>query len=323
MKKRFLFYLQLVISLLLVAFFASSVDTSRILRPIEPFGWIYIGLMVFLVNLDRILMSYKWNILLKVKGIDLPFSEVVRSYYIGTFWGIFLPVSVGGDVVRAYRISGQTDRTEDIVSSVIIERILGMVATILMGMLGFGLFVTIIGTGNWKVAEGLIFLLLAFSGLVVLSFNTRLTQWFDQRFQFNKKSWMGKLAEVYRSYQAYQHHRGPMLRFLLWSLLEQVFPIICSLFVSQALSLNVPFWSFFVFIPVILALSKIPISLDGFGVREGLYIYFFSFVGLSGSEAFVLGFLAHILGIVSMLPGFFYYSFYSTSLTVSRISPSS
>ena len=313
MKKRFLIYLQLAVSLLLIAFFASSLGISQIFRPIEPFGWVYIGLIVFLVNLDRILMSYKWNILLNVKEISLPFSEVVRSYYIGTFWGTFLPVSVGGDAVRAYRISGQTNRTEDIVSSVIMERVLGMVATILMGMLAVGLFVTIMGTGNWKVAGGLIFLLLAFSGLVVLSFNTRLTQWFNQKFPFHKKGWMRKLAEVYRSYQAYQHHRGVVLRFLLWSLLEQMIPIICSLFMSQALSLNVPFWSFFVFIPAILVLSRMPISLDGFGVSEGLFIYFFSFVGLSGSEAFALGFVVHILAIVSILPGFFYYSFYSIS----------
>lgn len=311
MKKKLSLYLQLAVSILLVIYFASSVDIGRISWPIPTLGWLYIVLTVMLVNLDRILMAYKWNILLQVKGIALSFGEVVRSYYIGTFWGIFLPSSVGGDVVRAYRVSRQTNNTKEIVSSVIIERLLGMISMFLMGILSAGLFVMLVRPGNWMIVASLLVSFFLFMGLVFLSFNTRSVKWFDQQFRFHKKGWIGKLAEIYSAYQAYQNHRRPMLRFLLWSLLEQCVPIVCVFFVSQALNLNIPFWSFIIFVPVIIGISKLPVSIDGFGVREGLFVYFFFFVGVTGSSAFLLGFIAHIVAMVSVLPGFFYFSFFS------------
>jgi len=321
-KKRFFFYLRLAVSLILIGFFASSVDIGRAFQPISSLGWLYIALTGLIVNLDRILMSYKWNILLKAKDIDLAFGEVIRSYYIGTFLGSFLPSSVGGDVVRVYRVSEQTGRTEDILSSVLLERVLGTLVTLLMGMLSVGLFATFVHPGSGELAVGLIILLLLCLALVALSFNTRLTQWFDKRLVSHKQGWIGKVAQIYHSYQAYHHHRGLMLRFLLWSLLEHCFPIMCAFLVSQALNFSIPFWNFVIFIPVIMALSKMPISLDGFGVREGLYVYFFSLVGVPTIEAFVLGLLAHIVGIISIFPGFFYYSFFPPLPAAIQSSPS-
>jgi hypothetical protein len=106
--------------------------------------------------------------------------------------------------------------------------------------------------------------------------------------------------------------------FFLLSLGEQGFPIVSSLFVARALDLTLPMWSFFVLVPIIFALSRIPISVNGFGVREGLYMLFFSYVGLSGSEAFVLGLLTHLVVIASILPGFFYASFYVQSPAMAR-----
>ncbi len=49
---------------------------------------------------------------------------------------------------------------------------------------------------------------------------------------------------------------------------------------------------------LILALFKKPISVDGFGRSEGIYVYFFSFLGVPAAEAFLLGFVAHLLGNV-------------------------
>lgn len=310
MKSTFFFLLRLAVSIILIAYFASSVDITRAFTSIQSLGWLYIALTALIVNLDRILMSYKWNILLRAKNIEVSFVEAIRSYYIGTFWGSFLPASVGGDVVRVYRITRQTNNIEDIASSVVLERVLGTATALLVAMLSMGLFVTLAHFGSWKMIVGLILSFFLFIALVALSFNTRLNHWFDQRLRVLNHDWTRKVSEFYRSYQAYRHHRGPMLRFSLWSLLEQCLPIICAFLVSQALNLRIPFWSFVIFIPLILALSRMPISLDGFGVREGLYVYFFSLVGVPTTEAFILGFLSHIIGTISIIPGFFFYSIF-------------
>ena len=97
-----------------------------------------------------------------------------------------------------------------------------------------------------------------------------------------------------------------MGRFLGWSFLEQFLPVLCDYSVCRAMGFDIPFWSFIIFIPVIVALARIPLSIGGFGVTEGLFVYFFAFVGVSGSEAFILGLAAHVLALLAVLPGFFY-----------------
>jgi len=310
MKKKLLFYLRLVISLLLVALFVYSADFTQ-LPPVAPSGWPLIALTALIANLDRVLMAYKWSILLKVKGINISFAEVVCSYYIGTFWGTFLPASVGGDMVRAYRICGRTGNVKDIISSIILERVLGIAATLFIGALSLIFFITFVSASEWKIAAALALSLLIFFALLALSFSAQLTRWFDRRFQFHKRGRMEKLAEVYRSYRSYQEHRGPIARFLLWSLLEQCSPVLSAFLVSRSLGLDIPFWAFVVFVPVIMAIARAPISFDGYGVREGLYVYFFSLVGAPTAESFLIGLLGHIVGTAAVLPGFFYCSFYS------------
>jgi len=313
-KRRVFFYLRLGVSLLLIGFFVSTIDFREAFRPIRPLGWFYIIMALVLANVDRALMGYKWNILLRIKGIALPFGDVLASYYVGTFWGQFLPMTLGGDVVRAYRVSGQIGSKADIVSSIVLERLLGVVSSLLVGLLSVGLFLVLVSAADWKVAVILVVSCLVCVAIIYLSFTNWLKEWLDRGFLLRRKGWVQGAIRVYHSYKSYQSHRGPMLRFLAWSVVEQWFPILCSYLVSQALDLDVPFWSFVVFIPVILSLARIPIALNGFGVTEGLFVYFFSFAGMATGDAFMIGFLGHILGILAVLPGFLYCSFYLPSL---------
>jgi uncharacterized protein (TIRG00374 family) len=307
-QRMLFFYLRLTTSLLLVGFFLSSIDLGRLFRPLAPLSWLYIGSAILLINLDRFLMSYKWNILLRAKGMALPFIEIVRSYYIGTFWGAFLPISVAGDVVRGWRLSRHASVPADIASSVIMERLLGTLSCLFLGLLAATAFATLVAPGTWKFPAVVIASFLLFLGLLVLSLNVPLGGWLKRHLPFNTQRWLAKLTQIHYSYRAYQHHHGPVICFLLWSLLEQCLPIVCAFFVSMALNLNVPFFSLLIFMPLILLLIRLPLSFAGFGINEGLYIYFFSFIGLPSSDAFFFGLAMNILVILSILPGFFYYS---------------
>lgn len=312
MRRKLFFYARLVISLCLVVVLLTSIDVSKLGRSITHKGWFYLAIIVLVVNLDRILMSYKWNILLRAKGIVFSFFDVVKSYYVGTFWGIFLPGTVGGDVVRAYRVSGQTESTKDIVSSVILERVLGSVAGLLLTIICVALAAILAGV-RWSFVIIVVLLFSTCVAVVLFSFHGRAVEWFEKRSLFERVGWMGKLARVYRSYQEYQQHRDAMVRFVFWSLVEQCVPIVCFLFTAKALNVKIPFLGAVLFVPLIVSISKLPISLDGFGIREGLYVYFLSFIGVPHSEAFLVGFLSHILGDLSVLPGYFYCSFVVSS----------
>ncbi len=317
-RKLIWFYGRLCLSFTLVLYFFSTVDFKGTLKPITSAGWLFLGLTAVLANLDRFLMAYKWNVLLKSKGMLFGFGELIRSYYIGTFWGIFLPSGVGGDIVRAYRVSTRNGGTEEVVSSIVVERLLGMIATFIMALVGLTCLGFMFAHMLWPLilvvgvicALGILFL--------PISFHTRWSDCITKSAMFEKYPLASRIARMWNAYLLYRQQSYALIIFFLLSLGEQGFPVLSSLLVAHALGLSLPAWSFFVLVPIIFALSRVPISVNGFGVREGLYMFFFSYVGLSGSEAFVLGLLTHMVVIASILPGFFYASFYTRSSVMAR-----
>jgi glycosyltransferase 2 family protein len=131
----------------------------------------------------------------------------------------------------------------------------------------------------------------------------------DRKSAFKKEGFWGKLARLYGSYREYRNHQGALLRFIAWSALEQCVPIIGVYLTAAALGRDVSFLSCAIFVPLIMTLTQFPISLDGYGVREGLYVYLFALVGVSNTDAFVIGLVSHVIANLSLLPGFFYSSF--------------
>ena len=313
-KARRSLYLRLLTSLVLIGLLVRSVDIRDTIRPVSHFGWAYVGVMALLTNIDRVLMSYKWNLLLKTRRLETPFARVIRSYYLGTLWGLFLPTAVGGDIVRSFAVRGQGQRARDVFASVVLERILGLTSGLCLGLLAASLLPLVIDDPNENLIAAMMVLpLIVVVSLIVLSFSGVPTRWLGRPIPLVPRSLLTKLKEVYQSYQVYGRDRRLMFRFFLWSLLEQCIPIACVFLISLALDTKARFVDFAVFVPIIMIPARMPISLDGFGVREGLYIYFFAFVGLPPADALRLGFVSHVLGLLALLPGFLYFSVYSRS----------
>jgi len=316
MPRSLALYARLAVSALLVAWLIHSVDIPRPWPAIDGTGWLYVALVALLMNADRVLMAYKWSILLRAKQVGLPFAEVVRSYYIATFWGAFLPTSLGGDAVRAYRVSKQTRVPGEIISSIVLERSLGVAATFVVGTLSAILFTTMISSASWKMAMAVGIAFLVFLVAFAVSLDARLGAWLDRLLARWDAPWVHELRNIYSSYQAYRECHRPMLRSFAWSVVEQFLPVATVLLMAAALHMPLPLWSAVVFVPLILALSRMPISVNGFGVSEGLFVYFFAFAGVREGDAFLLGLASHLLAILAVVPGFVYYSLSGSSPAV-------
>jgi uncharacterized protein (TIRG00374 family) len=304
MKKKLFVWLRMVASLWVICFLIRSMDVSMVLRPISLHGWLYLGLSVVILNLDRFLMSYKWSILLKARGIRFSFPELVRGYYIGTTWGSVLPGTIGGDVIRAYRLSHQGTASTDVVSSVILERALGAVAGLMMAALCLIVAAAILQVFPWWIT-----LLTLLGGFLAIAFTWMLLRKKQVPDSSSEPSrpragWIKRLTTVYEACLDYRQHPMAMVRFVAWSLVEQCVPVVCVYLTALALGIPASLLSVATFTPLVVTLSKIPVSVDGFGIREGLYVYLLGLVGVTPSEAFTLGLVSHVIGNVSLLPGF-------------------
>jgi glycosyltransferase 2 family protein len=320
--KRFYFFLRLFLSLGLIIFLITLVDLNELTQVLAQGSLRLIALAYFLGILDRILMAYKWRILLQARQIYLSLKDATILYLTCTFLGLLLPATVGGDIFRAYAVTKDEDTVGDVISSIVLERVLGLVALMVFVIFSILLSILVMGQGFitnvWGLLGVLVVLLGATAVILILSFTQVNLSHFSckiepllRRWQY---LWQGRkltrlVQNTYRSYLKYRDNKLELALFLFYSFLENLFPIFWSYCLARAFGIDVPLLFFFILVPLVLALRRLPISIDGIGVQQGAYVYFLSLINVPQAESLLLGIGTHLLALAIILPGGLFYIF--------------
>ncbi len=240
---------------------------------------------VLLFN-QYVLSSIKWRLILGSHGIHLPLGLLVQSYMIGNFFSAFLPSSYMGDFVRIADVSRRTGRSFESASAVVLERLSGLAALTAAGCVA-SIYIRqaydqpIFGRLAWVLGGVLVLLIFAFLP-GVLPLLRRVAGRIPVRFA-------RKIVD--RVDQAVMHYRGRpalLVRILFWSVVFQVAAYSIFFIYGRALHIPLPYVYCFAFVPVVYILEALPISIAGFGLREGGLIYFLGLIGLSSTDAIAL-----------------------------------
>lgn len=302
---------QIAFSLVLLGVLLRWIDGPAFLRAIAAADLRILGLALGLAIADRLLMALKWNILLRARDIRLSAVEAIQVYWRSTFLGVFLPATVGGDVVRAVLLSQRESRRAEIVSSILVERFLGLVALTLFGVLGAALAPAVLG-GDGIDRAGLLALTIGTAAAITFLFAFSFTSACERLVESMAARAAGirfvgrgaeLLAKVYRSFRAYREHRGALAAFFALSLFENVLPMARAYCVARALHVDVGFLFFAAIVPLELLVIRLPVTIDGFGIREGLFMWFLVKMGVPESVGFAVGLVNHVLFLLAVAPG--------------------
>lgn len=308
MNKKQRYALNAVISIILIATIIYMTGAGRVEEQLSRMIIPIFLLAVLIENFGVAISAKKWQMLLKMKDINVSFPTAWKYYYIGTFFNAFLPTSVGGDAVKAYSISKKLERREEGFSSVIMDRMTGLVA-----VLGIGSVSLIAG---WNIIpESAIVLCLPIFVLPVMLLGVIFkTDFFGRVMKWGIFYRLGKFRDfvekTYVSVREYKNRGREMIYIMLISLFYHFLLIINNYVLSIALGLEVPIYYFFIFIPVAEILVFLPITVQGFGVREGTYVALFSSVNIAGASAFALGFSDQIVKLIGNVIGGVVYLFH-------------
>jgi len=297
---------RVVISVTLVLVIISQVDFHILGNLFYSLNPVYFSLTLLLLFADRFLMAFKWNLLIRVKEIGLSVWQSFRIYLISNFFGVFLPTTIGGDMYRIYYTSNKGGQGEEIAASVILERFIGAISSALFAVIGFLLMIglyphLLLDLSTVLVIFGfLIFSLVLFwisiQRFTLTSLKYILSSWGSNRFV---KKWF----RFHGAYLGYGQYKKTLLVFFILSVVEQAFFVFANYLCARAINLNVELIYFFSIIPICQILKRIPISINSIGVQEGLFVFLFSRVGVSVTEAFSLAILARIGLWLVLLPG--------------------
>jgi len=82
-----------------------------------------------------VLMSFKWGLLLKIRGYSVTLTERLMVYCSSMMWGLALPSTVGADGIRILLVRRFGVRVDDALATILVERGLGFVSALLMGVM--------------------------------------------------------------------------------------------------------------------------------------------------------------------------------------------
>lgn len=283
--------------LILLLFKFQKVDSGRLLENIRFADRIWLS-AAFLLNFAvYILCLFRWNMLLKSFDIRLPLKRIIISFSGGVFFSSLLPSTIGGDLMRSLDLSQHTKRTKEVVATVLLDRLSGCVGLVIVALAALIL--------GWRfiydksvlfpvaviVALMLLVLLVLFNDFLFSRINKLLHSPDSGRIRRALKS-------LHEEIHYFKRHKGVMLKNLFLSVLIQIGPPIAFYITALSLGQKIDLIYFFVFLPIIGAITLLPISIGGLGLRENASVFFFAQAGMPKDLAGAMAFFNSIFVLV-------------------------
>jgi glycosyltransferase 2 family protein len=272
--------------------------------------WRLIGVAVLLVLIDRALMAYRWLVLLSTlePAARPPFRAVMRVFFVSSFVGTFLPASVGGDAVRAYSIARHNVGSGDAVASVLMDRMLGVASILIMALVGLILARDL--AANRAIVAALVVAAAASGFMLALIFSARAAAIAAGAIDRLPVARLRDISHrVLASVRRYARHHRALVNVLLCSVAVQVVRIVQAYYLGRGLGIAAPLPAYFAFVPLILLVMLLPITVNGIGTSQAAFVWFFARAGVPAAPAFALSILFVALGVVGNLPGGALYAF--------------
>lgn len=297
---KFIFSFSIIAYLLL-----KVVPIQEVLDALKDIHLFWLALSFSLHALGLIISAYRWQILIRAQGDDVPLGFLAKSYLVGNFFNLFLPTRFGGDVVRIWDGSRYSRSLLKSSAIVLVERFTGIIILLV--------FATMASLSRLEMARRLpiiwISLLVGLLGLLAaFLFLTPIVR--ILLLKIPEKGFLLKIKanalEFHKIVLVYREKRTPFIRALFWAFLLQVNVILHYWLAGKAFSLDIRLVDYFIFIPIILLILTIPVTISGLGLREVIFIEIFKSYGIANQIAFSFSLIVDfvftlIIGVVGGL----------------------
>ena len=304
-RNRWKTFLKLAIGLGIIGLLFWFVDFGELVDiAIHANPW-YLVAAAGLVYLDRWLMAYKWNLLLRAVNIRVPLSAVLRAYMVSPLAQVVLPSTIGADVFRLYCLARYRVNTQGVLASMIMERVIGFGAIILLVLISTGIAFYVL-RDSWaslvQLGWGVMATAAVGGGIIVAGYFGARTLISRLAGRLSHSSMVAKLHHILVLSGEYRDQPWTVARNFGWTFIEQLIPIVMVYFVVKALNIDASLLELLAIIPLTVLALRMPISIDGIGVQEGLYVVLFGFIGVSPSEALLLSAGKRAVQLLCALP---------------------
>jgi glycosyltransferase 2 family protein len=298
--------LKLVVSVGLLVLLFSRTDLRSLWSNVRSASlpWVLAALGFYLVQM--LVATWRWGVLLVPQGINLGQRRLLSSYLVATFFNNFLPSNIGGDVIRIRDTAGPAQSRTLAATVVLIDRGIGLMGLVLVAAMGA---TAAAGAGGVRAVPVLPswlwagFLLASLVSAPVLLAPAGVGRLLQPLTVFHPE-WVGdRITRITEALARFRERPLSLANAFAGAVAVQALLVLFYTAVARSLNIPISVWHLAVIVPVSFVVQMVPVSVNGFGVREATFSFYFSRLGLPLESAMALSLGSTALVMLFSLSG--------------------
>ena len=305
-SRRWLFALKFAASALLIGYVLSQANLGAVWDALSGIDLRWILPAVAAQFIGPALIALRWKGLLDARGVSPGWSYLYRSTLISGFFRQFMPSTIGGDVICGYDAWRAGASKGLAFMSLLVDRLMGLLALVILAMAALLLFPDVAGKlpGARLWGGVALVVLIVLIGLVARPHRGASPGSAPAPDpEAVSGAGGGKLQKIAAGLALYRGQPGVLTRALGISFLLQVNVVSFYWILAKALGMPIGYWDFYIIAPVAILVMMLPISINGIGVRESIFVFLLAQWGVGTAEAVALAWLEYGLFLVMGLLG--------------------
>ena len=237
--------------------------------------WTFV-IVLGLYILGQFINTLRWYLLLRAQQVQISYWQAMKLAWSGIFASNFLPSTIGGDGFRMVGVYPYTGRKTIAIGSVALDRVINMASMICLLPSPFLIFGSTLGK--------------------LLSITILLPDWLQKLLD----QYFPKITAAFRTWAT-----KPVS--LLWAFVvawpSNLIPMLATYILARQLGMDVSYWQVIGVQTVSYFLSVLPISVNGYGLREVTYTTLYATLGASLEQASTLALVTRLLTVLITIPG--------------------
>jgi hypothetical protein len=292
-RRRIILLVKIAVSVGLLALLVTRSDAPRLWSYVRSASILWLAGALGFYLLMVLASAWRWGLLLRAQGTPVPARRLTQSFLVATFFNNFLPSNIGGDVVRI------TDTAKDTHSRT-------LAATVVLMDRGIGLLAAASGSvrgpvPSWMLWGGLM-IAAAISAPAVLAPNG-LERLLHPLRRLHPE-WVGaRLQQLTTVLHRFRQAPRALAGCFLGAVIVQALLVAFYVAIAHSIGLAISPWHMAVVVPMSFLVQMLPVSVNGLGLREATFSYYFSRLGLPIEAALVVSLVGAGLVMLFSLSG--------------------
>ena len=261
---------------------------------------VWFALAIAAMGIVIVFTIFRWQWILEVQGLELSFWRACSITFVGMFFNAFMLGATGGDVMKAWYVAHETHHKKaEAVASVIVDRIIGLLGLFVVALIMMGIFWhRVFDDGRLRTFALITLAVVATTVIITIAglWKGAADKFPGIRARLQKIPKYDTLRRMVDAYRVYASQPGVLIKTFLITIGVHIFSMLAIVCIGKGLGVitNDGLVDYFLYLPIINSVSAIPITISGFGLREGMYVAMFSRAGVAGAAALAMSLLGYL-----------------------------